>query len=242
MLAFRLHAMATPDRADQIAGIAALEQPLRRDLYDLVCAKAGWVDRDEAAAAFDVPRSVAAFHLDKLAETGLLQVRFARPAGRSGPGAGRPTKLYSRAAVELAVSLPQRNYEFAGTLLADAVLAATQTGRPVDEALSRAARSAGVELGAAARPELRRRAPARTWRRVVLRLLRQLGYEPREARGEILLANCPFHRLAERHRPLICGMNLDLLTGLAEGMEAGDRLVPRLDPAPEMCCVRIATR
>jgi predicted ArsR family transcriptional regulator len=76
---------------------------------------------------------------------------------------------------------------------------------------------------------------------VVLRLLRQLGYEPREARDEILLANCPFHRLADRHRPLICGMNLDLLTGLGEGLEAGDRMVPRLDPAPEMCCVRIAT-
>jgi predicted ArsR family transcriptional regulator len=74
-----------------------------------------------------------------------------------------------------------------------------------------------------------------------MRLLRQLGYEPREARGEILLANCPFHRLAERHRPLICGMNLDLLTGLAEGLQAGDRMAPRLEPAPGMCCVRITS-
>lgn len=233
--------MTSPDRVEQIAGIAALDQPLRRDLYELVSVKAGWVDRDEAASALGVPRSVAAFHLDKLTEAGLLQVHFERPAGRTGPGAGRPAKRYRRAATELSVSLPERNYEFAGALLADAVLASSQTGCPVDEALTAAARGAGAELGAAARADLRKRVSRRTFRNVVLRVLRQLGYEPREARDEILLANCPFHRLAERHRPLICGMNLDLLTGLGEGLEAGDRMVPRLDPAPEMCCVRIAT-
>jgi predicted ArsR family transcriptional regulator len=74
-----------------------------------------------------------------------------------------------------------------------------------------------------------------------LQVLRRLGYEPRQTRQEILLANCPYHRLADRHRSLICGMNLDLLAGVAEGLEAEGRLVPRLDPAPEMCCVRIAT-
>lgn len=233
--------MTTPDRGEQIAGIAALEQPLRRDLYDLVGSRNGSIDRDEAAAALGVPRSVAAFHLDKLTEAGLLQVHYERPAGRTGPGAGRPAKRYRRAETELSVSLPERNYEFAAALLADAVLASSQTGSPVNETLANAARTAGADLGATAREELGKRASARTFRSVLLRLLRQLGYEPRETREEILLANCPFHRLADRHRPLICGMNLDLLCGLAEGMEAGDRVVPRLDPAPEMCCVRIAT-
>lgn len=233
--------MTTPDRAEQIAGIAALDQPLRRDLYELIAAEDDWVDRDQAAAALDVPRSVAAFHLDRLAEAGLLQVHFERPAGRSGPGAGRPAKRYRRAATELSVSLPPRNYEFAGALLADAVLASAQTGCPVDEALTKAARSAGVEVGAAARAELPKRHSVRMLREAVLQVLRRLGYEPQEAREEILLANCPFHRLADRHRPLICGMNLDLLAGVAEGLEAQDRLVPRLDPAPQMCCVRIAT-
>lgn len=233
--------MTTPDRDEQIAGVAALDQPLRRDLYDLIAANAGSLDRDQAADALGVPRSVAAFHLDKLTEAGLLQVHYERPPGRTGPGAGRPAKRYRRAATELSVSVPQRHYELAGALLADAVQASTQTGCPVDEALAKAARSAGVEVGAAARADLPKRVSARTLRDAVLRVLRRLGYEPREAREEILLANCPFHRLADRHRPLICGMNLDLLAGLAEGMQAGDRLVPRLDPAPEMCCVRIAT-
>lgn len=232
--------MTPRDRVEQIAGIAALDQPLRRDLYEFINTKGGWVDRDEAASALGVPRSVAAFHLDKLTEAGLLQVQFERPPGRSGPGAGRPAKRYRRATTELAVSLPPRNYELAGALLADAVRDSTRTGCPIDEALAAAARAAGAEIGLAARADLHGRSSARKFRSVVVRLLRQLGYEPREARGEILLANCPFHGLAERHRPLICGMNFDLLTGLAQGLEAKDRMSPRLDPAPEMCCVRIA--
>lgn len=234
--------MTTFDREEQISGIAALDQPLRRDLYELIGARAEPVDRDDAAAALGVPRSVAAFHLDKLTEAGLLQVHFERPEGRTGPGAGRPAKRYRRSAIELSVSLPERHYELAGALLADAVLASTQTGCPVDEALARAARKAGAEVGAAARAELPKRLSARKLRSAVLQVLRRLGYEPRESRDEILLANCPFHCLADRHRSLICGMNLDLLTGVAEGMEAGKRLRPRLDPAPHMCCVRISGR
>jgi predicted ArsR family transcriptional regulator len=228
-------------RDARIAGVAALDQPLRRGLYDLVVQSEGWLGRDEAADAMDVPRSVAAFHLDKLVDAGLLEVRFERPRGRVGPGAGRPAKKYRRAGTEVSVSLPERHYELAGALLADAVLASSQTGCPVMEALSGAAHAAGAEVGAAVRAGLPKQVPTRKLRRAALDALRELGYEPREAKGQILLANCPFHALAERHRPLICGMNRDLLGGLAAGMEADDRLVPRLDPAPEMCCVRIAT-
>jgi predicted ArsR family transcriptional regulator len=228
-------------RDARIAGVAALDQPLRRGLYDLVVQHEGWLGRDEAADALDVPRSVAAFHLDKLVDAGLLEVRFERPRGRVGPGAGRPAKKYRRAGTEVSVSLPERHYELAGALLADAVLASSQTGCPVTEALSNAAHAAGAEVGAAARAGLPKQVPTKKLRRAALDALRELGYEPREGRDQILLANCPFHALAERHRPLICGMNLDLLGGLAAGLEAHDRLVPRLDPAPEMCCVRIAT-
>src|SRR3954466_6321561 len=128
--------MDPPDRDAQIAGVAALDQPLRRELYDLVVQKDGGVGRDEAAAALDLPRSVAAFHLDKLTDAGLLEVRYERPPGRVGPGAGRPAKIYRRARDELSVSLPQRHYELAGVLLSDAVLASAQTGCSVSEALS----------------------------------------------------------------------------------------------------------
>lgn len=231
--------MTTGEREERIAGVAALDQPLRRALYDLIRDSGDWIGRDEAADALEVPRSVAAFHLDKLADAGLLEVRYERPAGRSGPGAGRPAKLYRPARTEISVSVPDRQYVLAGVLLADAVQASAETGCPVNEALSRCARAAGVEAGVASRQELPRRLSRRTLRRALTAALRRLGYEPRESRKEIRLANCPFHQLAERQRLLICTMNLDLIAGLTEGLGVAGRFSPQLDPAPDMCCVRI---
>ena len=231
--------MTTTGRQEQIAGVAALDQPLRRALYDLIRDSGEWVGRDEAADALDVPRSVAAFHLDKLADAGLLEVRFERPAGRSGPGAGRPAKLYRPSRQEISISVPERQYVLAGVLLADAVQDSAASGRPVNESLARCARAAGVEAGIAAREALPRRKTRRELRRAVTGALRRLGYEPRETRKEIRLANCPFHQLAEHQRLLICTMNLDLIAGLAEGLGVQKRYVPQLDPEPGMCCVRI---
>src|SRR5687768_14593850 len=99
---------------EPIAEIAVLDQPLRRDLYRHLAQAAAWVSRDDAAAALDVPRSVAAFHLDKLADAGLVEVRFERTSGRQGPGAGRPSKLYRRHRDEIAASVPERHYDLAG--------------------------------------------------------------------------------------------------------------------------------
>ena len=233
--------MARDDFEARVREIAALDQPLRRQLYGLLAERGGWVSRDDAAEELDVPRSVAAFHLDKLAEAGLVEVRFERPPGRSGPGAGRPAKLYRRSVAEVSVSLPERHYDLAGALLADAVADAASTGRPVDATLAEAAHRAGVEIGAAARAELPRATAAAT-REAAMDALERLGYEPRLCGREIALANCPFHALAERHRPLVCGMNLDLLSGVAEGLGAQDRLAPRLDPEDGMCCVRLRVR
>src|SRR4051812_37329553 len=103
----------SPDLERRIAGIASLDQPARRALYELLAAADGWTTRDEAAEAAGVPRSVAAFHLDKLAEAGVLEVRFQRTSGRTGPGAGRPSKLYRRSPEELSVSVPERHYDLA---------------------------------------------------------------------------------------------------------------------------------
>jgi predicted ArsR family transcriptional regulator len=200
---------------------------VRADLYAVLRDRDGWVGRDEAAEAAGVPRSVAAFHLDKLVEAGLVETRFERPPGRSGPGAGRPAKKYRRAETEVAVSLPDRRYDLAGALLADAVAESEQTGRPVTEALADAAKATGRELGASLRAT------------PTVDALEQLGYEPHERDGEVVLVNCPFHALAERHRTLVCGMNLDLLTGLTEALESDEAMVPRLEPAEGMCCVRL---
>ena len=233
--------MAEPSRLEhRIAGIAALDQPLRREIYALL-SRESWLTRDEAAAALELSRSVAAFHLDKLVEAGIAEVRFERTSGRQGPGAGRPSKLYRLAADELEVSVPERHYDLAGSLLAAAVAESTATGRPVRDCLREAARAAGRRIGDEASDAVsgaRRRSERRD---AVMAVLAQHGYEPEVARRtEIALGNCPFHRLAEQERELVCGMNLDFLGGLIEGLASSGSLTARLDPAPGYCCVRIA--
>jgi len=226
-----------------VSEIAALDQPIRRDLYAvLVDRDDEWLSRDDAAAAVGVPRNVAAFHLDKLAEAGFVDVRFERPEGRGGPGAGRPAKKYRRSAREVSISLPDRHYEFAGALLTDAVNEAAESGRPIADALTETAHASGRAIGEELKNESGKPRSATAARGAAMRGLERMGYEPHVRGRDIVLANCPFHALAERHRDLVCGMNLDLLCGLAEGLDAQNRLAPRLDPAEGMCCVRMRAR
>jgi predicted ArsR family transcriptional regulator len=223
----------------QVAGVAALGEPVRRALYRYVVAQPGPVSRDQAAEGTGVPRHVAKFHLDKLAEEGLLEIEFRRPPGRRGPGAGRPTKLYRRSPRELAVSLPGRRYDLAGRVLAQAILDAERDAVPVSQALHAAAAGAGRALG----EEARRRAGSRAGQAAppAHGTLAGLGYEPRADPDGLTLANCPFHALAQDYTDLVCGMNLDLIDGLLAGLGQGD-LEARLDPAPGRCCVTVRQR
>jgi predicted ArsR family transcriptional regulator len=231
---------ANSDLERRIAGIAALDQPLRRQLYRLLSAREGWTTRDEAAELLGVARSVAAFHLDKLVEAGVVEARFERTTGRQGPGAGRPSKLYRVAEAEVSASLPDRRYDLAGSLLAAAVAESVRTGAPARDCLRDAANAAGRAIGEEARTAVTAAQSTGERRQAVVDVLARHGYEPATARGgEIALANCPFHRLAEAHRDLVCGMNLDFLQGLLEGMGPTDRLSARLAPSPGYCCVRI---
>jgi predicted ArsR family transcriptional regulator len=232
-----------PTLEQRIGAIAALDQPLRRDLYRLLAADpTAWTTRDAAATALGVARSVAAFHLDKLVEAGIVEVRFERTTGRQGPGAGRPSKLYRLAGDELAASIPERHYDLAGSLLATAIAESTRTGEPVKKCLRTAAHEAGRRIGAEASEVVNAHGRADERRKAVVDVLARHGYEPQiDRRKEIALANCPFHRLAEEHRDLVCGMNLDFLDGLLEGIGSTQRLTARLEPAPGWCCVRIAT-
>ena len=211
----------------EISVIAVLDDPVRRSLYDYVAARGSGVSRSEAAAATGIQRTLAAFHLDRLAEAGLVEVTFARPAGRSGPGAGRPAKLYRRAAAEHQVSVPPRDYRAAAELLAEVV---DVTG--AEPELQRSARSRGAAAGRAAR----RQSPGLPDDDLVTGALAAQGYQPYRDGGDVRLRNCPFHLLASRHPPLICGMNLALLEGLLSGAAVGG-LTARLDPRPEECCV-----
>jgi len=211
-----------------------LDQPLRRQLYTLLADRDRWTSRDESAAALNVSRSVAAFHLDKLAEAGVVEVTFERRTGRAGPGAGRPSKMYRLAAGELTASMPERHYDLAGQLLATAVVDSTTDGTPVDQCLHRVAhaagRAAGLEIAAEAAAEVE----------PLIHVLERQGYEPCTLEDdEIALSNCPFHRLAEDHRNLVCGMNLDYLSGLLEAMDPDSPLRADLAPEPGYCCVRL---
>lgn len=220
--------------SDQVDVVAALHHPLSRRAYQLVVDQ-GWVTRDAAAAALGVARSVAAFHLDKLIDAGLLEARYERTSGRTGPGAGRTAKLYGCSAREVELSFPPRRYDLAGGLLADALARASSgTGTPA-KALAEVARTAGERIGRTA-DEMRGRSARRT---ALVRVLTDSGYLPRNQKREILLANCPFHALAERHPELVCRMNLDLLTGVLDGLGCADVLRARLEPSAGECCVRI---
>lgn len=226
---------------ERVRGVAALDHPVSQAVYRLLVER-GEVSRDDATDALGLARSVAAFHLDKLVDAGLATVRFSRLSGRSGPGAGRTAKLYRRSDREIEVSLPERHYDLAGGLLASAVSTATAQGVPVDQALRDAAVETGRVLGAEARASAGPRAGRARRRDALVQVLERHGYEPQVRGSEIVLANCPFHALAQQHRTLVCGMNLDLLSGVIEGIGGDDALSARLAPEPGYCCVRMKTR
>ncbi len=210
----------------RVAALAALDDPTRRAVYDLVARATAAVSRDAAAEALGVSRRVAAMHLDRLAEQGLLAVEYRRPPGRSGPGAGRPAKLYRRTEDEVAVSVPERHYDLAGGLLAAAVTESIDTGAGVQQILDRTAYDAGKAIGAEADN--------------LHAALQDAGYEPQQDHDSdaVVLGNCPFHRLAQQFTALVCGVNLQLLRGVVDG--AGDSsYLAVLDPAPGRCCVRL---
>jgi predicted ArsR family transcriptional regulator len=227
----------TPNTTD-IRAVALLEEPARRALYEAVVNAQRPVGRDEAASEAGVTRALAAFHLDKLVEAGLLDVEYRRLSGRTGPGAGRPSKLYRRGTREVEVSLPERQYGVPAELLATAM--EKLAGPTPPEALRSAAHDLGRGIGAAARQGSGSRPSRRGLRAALHDTLEGRGYEPLETpSGEIRLANCPFHALVDDHRDLVCGMNLALASGILDGL-GDDRLSARLDPQPGQCCVAIS--
>jgi len=239
---------------EDIDAIAVLQDPVRRRLYEYVTAQGREVGRNEAAEAVGVARTLAAHHLDRLTEAGLLESGSRRLTGRSGPGAGRPAKVYTRARAERSVSLPARDYRTAAELLAEA---AEQAG--LDAELYAAARRRGEALRGSAAPC--------GGLEEAMKMLAARGYEPhlesvesaegtegvQDAEGTadaedtegteraagaaarvVRMRNCPFHAVAERFPPLVCGMNLALLEGL---LGADGPVSARMDARPGECCV-----
>lgn len=219
--------------------IAALDDELRRRIYLYVRGKGRPVTREEVAAQAGISRRLAAFHLDKLLDRGLLVAHYARPPGRSGPGAGRSSKMYEPSDLELEVSIPERRYDLVGELLVDA-LQSEMPDESGHEAAIRVARSRGVELGREIREAkgLRRPGPERTLA-VTRDMLERYGFEPYGGRvGEIALRNCPFHSLAQRARELVCSMNQSFIDGLMRGL-GNDTVEAVLTCKPGDCCVTV---
>jgi predicted ArsR family transcriptional regulator len=220
----------------QAAGIGALAEPVRRDLYLFVVGQAEAVSREQAAEGAGVPLHTAKFHLDRLVEEGLLDVEFRRLSGRTGPGAGRPSKLYRRSSLQLAVSLPDRRYDLAGGILAAGVERAGRSGLDVDEAVRLAARDEGRAIGAGWIATAGRGTASESERAAVV--LSEHGYEPRSREEDIVLVNCPFDALAKEHTALVCGLNETFVGGVLEGLGC-EGLTARLDPEDGLCCVKV---
>jgi predicted ArsR family transcriptional regulator len=218
--------------------VAVLGEPVRRALYRHVSAQPEPVSRDQAAEGVGIPRHVAKFHLDKLASDGLLDVHYARPPGRGGPGAGRPAKLYKRSAKELAVSLPERRYDLAGKLLAEAISRSQRDAVPVRDAVQQVAAEQGRALGSQVRERAGPRPNPSVTRAATCEVLNAHGYEPRPDDQGVTLHNCPFHALAQDATELVCGMNFDMLSGLVDAAGNSD-LEAVLEPAADRCCVQL---
>jgi predicted ArsR family transcriptional regulator len=230
------------DFASQVRGVSALADPARLTLYRYVLTQPDPVSRDQAAAGTGLPRHNVKFHLDKLVDEGLLVTEFRRLSGRRGPGAGRTAKLYRRSARQVAVTVPERHYDLAGQILAQAVEDAAASGTPVLDAVQRAAVDAGASLAARSQQHAGERAEESTSAvTAVATTLAAHGYEPQLHGDTLVLANCPFHALAREHVALVCGMNLDLIGAMLEGMGWRD-VVATLDPGPNRCCVTLCGR
>jgi predicted ArsR family transcriptional regulator len=219
-------------------GLAALDDDLRRQMYLEVRAQRRPVSREEVADAVGVSRKLAAFHLDKLVDRGLLVASYARPSERRGPGAGRSAKYYEPSDQEFDVSIPERTYDVMGSILLSAV--ETQSlGESAAEAARRAARSYGEQLGRDVREERHLQPPgAERTLSIATDVLSTCGYEPFTEDGAIRFNNCPFHVLADQNRELVCSLNRELVQGIVTGL--GNRSLPvTLAPVPNGCCVRL---
>ena len=226
------------DAADLMA-VALLAEPTRQRLYLYLRDRQEPVGREEAARHTGVKPRLAAFHLDRMAEAGLLDVEFRRLSGRVGPGAGRPAKVYSVASRSFSVEVPQTRYALAASMMATALSAGGGPRADGTKSLQDVATTVGESLGG----EIRRQGRTKGARQEAVQgKLKQLGYEPQvQESGEWTMRNCIFSELSASHRELVCPMNAALVTGMLNGAHLSSLHVER-QPARPGCCVRISSK
>ncbi|MDX6374814.1 MAG: hypothetical protein QOD98_3802 [Nocardioidaceae bacterium] len=219
-----------------MAAIAALDDDVRRSLYEHVRHAGVPVSREQAATAVGISSKLAAFHLDKLVELGVLRSGFGPASARR---VGRAPRLYEPADADIAVRLPERSPELLASILVEAVTSEQPDERAADAVL-RVAGERGVALGAAERARLRGgRVGAERALASSEELLARQGFQPFREHGSVRLRNCPFHPMAGVAPALVCGLNRAYLAGVIEGLDAGDRVAAELAPRPGECCVEL---
>jgi len=215
----------------QVESLAMLADPTRRRLHDAVTTSPDGLSREQAAEAAGVPPHSARFHLDRLVEAGLLDVVERRLSGRTGPGAGRPAKVYRRASGTVAVSVPPRRYDLVASVFAAAV-ERSLGGEELAAALADEARSAGAD-------DARTSVADGDDEERTTTVLASRGFAPYATDEGIRLRNCPFDALAKDHTALVCGVNRDYVSGVVDGLGCRG-LSAVLDPGEDRCCVRIS--
>ena len=227
------------DAAHDLTAVAPLAEPIRQQLYLYLRERDEPVGREEAARHVGVKARLAAFHLDKMAEAGLLDVEYRRLSGRAGPGAGRTAKVYSVSSRSFSVQIPQTRYALAASMMASALSGGGSRPDGV-ESLQDVATTVGGSLGDEIRQETQTN---KARQEAVRRKLKQLGYEPRvEESGEWTLRNCIFSELSASHRELVCGMNAAFVTGIVNGAHLLSLKVERRMAAWPACCIQLVSK
>lgn len=217
--------------------VALLDDELRRVMYAFIRQVRRPVTRDEAAATAGISRKLAAFHLDKLVDAGLLRAHYGTAGLRRG--VGRAPKVYELTDREIQVSIPQRRHDVLAGILLQAVLT-ERDGETAHDATLRAAGERGDQVGSAERGHARPgRLGAERALTVASKVLERYGFEPvRERPTCVRLRNCPFHPLAAREPDAVCGVNRAFIGGLLGGLQART-LEAALEPRAGECCVEL---
>lgn len=189
----------------------------RRRIYHFVVEAAEPPAAAEVAAEFGIHRTVARSHLEKLVETGLLQV-----ASRRHAKGGRPAKIYLPAEARFEVVVPPRRYQSLATLCLQAM-----TRLPADVGVEALARDVGRAYGSGvARSAWGEPAAGTTHPSMepVVRWLDDAGYRARledghDGRTVFTISNCVYREAAGVAPEIVCSFDAGMLCGL---VGAGD--------------------
>lgn len=189
----------------------------RRAIYQFVCRTHGPVTVNEVADEFAIHRNAAKHHLDRLLEAGLLRAEFRRVNGKRGPGAGRPSKLYTSTDMEVSFSVPERHYDLLAHLLLQALTQGADletVGARFGRQLAAAAETTDAPGGSGASPDVMER---------VKHVLDRLGFRPKvetddEGKLWITTENCPFGWVAmEAPAGEVCRLDRAIISGVLDG-------------------------